>query len=90
MGRELAMTTRRDFLPQADPATLGDDMRQLLTTWSEKAYDDHNMLLTLAKRPGMLRAAMGFVRYMYGESGLEPDLMEMVRIKLAWNNQCRH
>jgi hypothetical protein len=90
MQRELAMTTRRNFLPQADPATLSDDMKHLLATWSAKAYDDHNMLLTLAKRPGLLRAAMGFVRYMYGDSGLEPELVEMVRIKLAWHNQCRH
>ncbi|ETX08421.1 hypothetical protein [Candidatus Entotheonella palauensis] len=84
------MTTPRGFIQKADPATLDDGLNQLLSTWSEKAYDDHNMLLTLARRPGMLKAAMGFVRYIYGESGIEPDLMEMVRIKLAWNNQCRH
>ncbi len=84
------MTSTRGFLQKADPATLDDDIQQLLHTWSEKAYDDHNMLLTIARRPGMLKAAMGFVRYIYGESGIEPELMEMVRIKLAWNNQCRH
>jgi hypothetical protein len=33
---------------------------------------------------------MGFVRYMYGESLIEPALTEMVRIKTAWNNRCRH
>jgi hypothetical protein len=48
------------------------------------------MLLTLARCPGMLKQAMGFVRYMYGESTIEPALVEMVRIKLAWNNQCWH
>ncbi|WP_089718839.1 hypothetical protein [Candidatus Entotheonella palauensis] len=84
------MTTPRGFIQQAAPETLDDGLKQLLSTWSEKAYDDHNMLLTLTRRPGMLKAAMGFVRYIYGESGIEPELMEMVRIKLAWNNQCRH
>ncbi len=84
------MTTPRGFIQKADPATLDDGLKQLLSTWSDEAYDDHNMLLTMARRPGMLKAAMGFVRYIYGESGIEPDLMEMVRIKLAWNNQCRH
>ncbi len=84
------MTNPRGLIQKADPATLDDGLKQLLSTWSEKAYDDHNMLLTMARRPGMLKAAMGFVRYIYGESGIEPELMEMVRIKLAWNNQCRH
>ncbi len=82
--------SRRGVLQQADPALLDDGLKRLLSTWREKAYDDHNMLLTLARRPGLLRAAMGFVKYMYGESGLEPDLVEMVRIKLAWHNRCRH
>ncbi len=36
------MTTTRGFLQKADPATLDDDIQQLLHTWSEKAYDDHN------------------------------------------------
>ena len=84
------MTNSRSFLQQADPATLDDGVKHLLSVWSEKAYDDHNMLLTLARRPGMLKAAMGFARYIYGDSSIEPELMEMVRIKLAWNNQCRH
>ena len=84
------MTNPHGFLAKADPATLDEGLRRLLVTWSERAYDDHNMLLTLARRPGLLRAAMGFARYMYGESRIEPALMEMVRIKTAWNNQCRH
>lgn len=84
------MTTPRGLIQKADPTELDDGLKQLMSTWSEKAYDDHNMLLTMARRPGMLKAAMGFVRYIYGESGIEPELMEMVRIKLAWNNQCRH
>ena len=75
---------------KAEQAQLDDGLRRLLSAWSENAYHDHTMLLTLARRPGMLRAAMGFVRYMYGESLIEPALVEMVRIKTAWNNRCRH
>jgi hypothetical protein len=80
----------RSVLGKADPAHLDDGLQRLLAAWSESAYHDHTMLLTLARRPGILRAAMGFVRYMYGESLIEPALTEMVRIKTAWNNRCRH
>jgi hypothetical protein len=84
------MTAQCAWLQKADPAMLDESLQRLLQHWSKNAYDDHNMLLTLARRPGMLQQAMGFVRYMYGESTIEPDLVEMVRIKLAWHNQCRH
>lgn len=57
-----------------DPASRDEGFRRLLATWSEEAYDDHTMLLTLARRPGLLRALMGFVRYVYGESRIEPRL----------------
>ena len=84
------MAEQRGLLAQADPASLDEGLRRLLATWSERAYHDHNMLLTLARRPGMLRAAVGFAKYMYGESSIEPQLLELVRIKTAWNNRCRH
>jgi hypothetical protein len=84
------MTESRGHLTPADPATLDDGLQRLLAGWSERAYHDHTMLLTLARRPGMLRAAMGFVRYMYAESLIEAPLIEMVRVKTAWNNRCRH
>jgi hypothetical protein len=80
----------RPPIGKADPTQLDDGLQGLLGAWSQSAYHDHTMLLTLARRPGMLRAAMGFVRYMYGESLIEPALTEMVRIKTAWNNRCRH
>lgn len=84
------MAESRGFLQQAEPQSLDADLQAVLSTWSEKAYDDHNMLLTLARRPAMLRMALGFVRTIYAESKIEPDLTEMLRIKLAWNNKCRH
>lgn len=84
------MPEQRGFLSQADPASLDEQFQRLFAMWGERAYQDHNMLLTLAQRPGLVRAVMGLVKYMYGESRIEPTLLEMVRIKLAWNNQCRH
>jgi hypothetical protein len=80
----------RSPIGKADPAALDDDLRRLLAGWSDKAYPDHTLFLTMARRPGMLRAIMGFVRYMFGASLIERPLVEMVRIKTAWNNQCRH
>jgi hypothetical protein len=34
---------------------------------------------------------MGFIRYAYGEAAsIEPELFEIVRIRLAWRNRCVH
>lgn len=75
---------------KADPAGLDPDLRRMFDGWGDKAYHDHTLFLTMARRPGVLRATMGFVRYMFGESLIERPLVEMVRIKTAWNNRCRH
>jgi len=45
----------------------------------------------MARRPGLLDATMGFVRYAYGgTSSIEPELFEIVRVRLAWRNRCVH
>jgi hypothetical protein len=45
----------------------------------------------MARRPGLLDATMGFVRYAYGgASSIEPALFEIVRVRLAWKNRCVH
>ena len=84
------MAESRGFLSQVDPASLDERHRRLLGRWSEYAYDDHNLLLTMARRPGMLDAILGFTRYMFRESLIEPELTELVRVRTAWNNRCRH
>jgi alkylhydroperoxidase family enzyme len=84
------MPNTRGFLSQVDPATLDERHRRLLARWSEDAYDDHNLLLTMARRPGMLDAILGFTRYMFRDSLIEPELTELVRVRTAWNNRCRH
>ncbi len=45
----------------------------------------------MARRPGLLDATMGFIRYAYGgASSIEPELFEIVRVRLAWKNRCVH
>ena len=80
----------RPPIGKADPSTLDDDLRRMFAGWGEKAYHDHELFLTMARRPGVLRATMGFVRYIYGDSLIDRRLTEMVRIRTAWNNRCRH
>jgi hypothetical protein len=85
------MANDRGFLPKADPAELSDQLQRRLARWRDNAYEDDNLFLTMARRPGLLDATWGFIRYIYGgESTIEGELAELVRIRLAWNNQCVH
>ena len=81
----------RGRLPKAKREELDERLLQRLDKWYDNAYRDDNLFLTMARRPGLLDATWGFIRYMYGGgSSVEPELFELVRIKLAWNNQCVH
>jgi len=85
------MATDRGLLPKADPDELDEQLQRRLERWFANAYRDDNLFLTMARRPGMLDAAWGFIRYIYGgESTVEPQLAELARVKLAWNNGCVH
>ena len=45
----------------------------------------------MARRPGLLEATWGFIRYIYGgQSSIEPELFELLRVRLAWANRCVH
>lgn len=40
---------------------------------------------------GLLDATWGFIRYIYGGgSTIEPELFELLRVRLAWANRCVH
>ncbi len=81
----------RGRLPKAKREELDEQLLRRLDRWYDSAYRDDNLFLTMARRPGLLDATWGFIRYMYGGgSSVEPELFELVRIKLAWNNQCVH
>ena len=78
-------------LPKAKREELDEQLLRRLDKWYDNAYRDDNLFLTMARRPGLLDATWGFIRYIYGGgSSVEPELFELVRIKLAWNNQCVH
>ena len=85
------MATERGLLPKAVREQLSDSLQRKLDRWYANAYTDDNLFLTMARRPGLLDATWGFIRYIYGgESSVEPELAELVRVKLAFNNQCVH
>ena len=85
------MANERGFLPKARREDLPDALQRRLERWYRDAYEDDNLFLTMARRPGILDAAMGFVRYQYGgDSTIEPELFELVRVRLAWRNRCVH
>ena len=85
------MANDRGLLPKASREQLDDHLKRQLERWYQNAYQDDNLFLTMARRPGLLDATWGFIRYIYGgASTIEPELFELVRVKLAWNNQCVH
>ena len=85
------MANERGVLPKARREDLPDTLARRLERWYRDAYEDDNLFLTMARRPGLLDATMGFVQYAYGgASSIEPELVELVRIHLAWKNRCVH
>ena len=85
------MTNQQGLLPKSEQSHLDDDLKRRLEIWFDKAYEDDNLFLTMAKRPDLLRATFGFIGYIYGgRSSIEPELFELCRIRMAWNNECIH
>jgi hypothetical protein len=85
------MANQRGLLPKARREDLDERLTRRLQKWYEGAYEDDNLYLTMARRPGLFDATWGFIRYIYGGgSSVEPELSELVRIKLAFKNQCVH
>jgi hypothetical protein len=81
----------RGRLPKAEREELDERLQARLDRWYDNAYRDDNLFLTMARRPGLLDATWGFIKYIYGGgSTIEPELFELTRIRLAWNNQCVH
>ena len=77
--------------PKARREDLGEPLQRLLDRWYRNAYEDDNLFLTMARRPGLLEATWGYIRYIYGGgSTIEPELFELLRVRLAWANRCVH
>jgi alkylhydroperoxidase family enzyme len=85
------MANDRGYLPKADRADLDERQQRRLEKWYANAYEDDNLFLTLARRPGLLDTVWGIVRYTYGGgSSIDPELFEIVRQRLAFNTECLH
>jgi len=85
------MANDRGLLPKARREDLPEELRRRLDRWYRDAYEDDNLFLTMAQRPGLLDATMGFIRYAYGgTSSIEPELFEIIRVRLASKNRCVH
>ena len=85
------MANVRGLLPKARRDELDERLTRLLDRWYTNAYEDDNLFLTMARRPALLDATWGFIRYIYGgASSVEPELFELLRVRLAWNNRCVH
>jgi hypothetical protein len=88
---EVEMANDRGLLPKAKVEDLDGRLSRRLERWYANAYEDDNLFLTMARRPDLLDATWGFIRYIYGGgSSVEPELAELVRIKLAFDNRCVH
>jgi hypothetical protein len=78
-------------LPKADRQQLSDELRERLAVWYDKAYEDDNLFLTLARRPAVLNLFLDWVRFVYTDaSRLSPKMVELCRVRSAVQNQCVH
>ncbi len=85
------MANDHGMLPKADPAELDPELRKRLDVWFEKAYTDDNLFLTLARKPEVLNQFLNWVTFIYTDrSSLDPKMVELGRIRLAFRNQCVH
>ncbi len=85
------MANTHGHLPKASRDELTPELRRQLEVWFDKAYTDDNLFLTLARRPAVLDLFLSWVRFVYtGVSKLDPQLMELCRLRLAMRNQCVH
>ena len=83
------MTQTKGLLRQVDEAE-SETLKRISTAWRNSAFDDMNLLRTFALRQGVLDIFLGFMRYIYSKASVEPELIEMARIKSAWLAGCRH
>lgn len=77
------------LLRQVDE-TESETLQRISRVWRNSAFDDMNLLRTLALRQGALDIFLAFMRYIYSQATVDPELIEMTRIKSAWLSGCRH
>jgi alkylhydroperoxidase family enzyme len=79
------------FLTKAKRENLDAAMQRRLAKWHENGYADDNFFLVIARRPGLMDVFWNTIKYWFGGgSTIEPQLFELVRKRLALNNECHH
>jgi len=69
---------------------LDPELKSRLETWFDKAYTDDNLFLTMARRPGLLKATIGFIAYIYGgKSKIGRGLFELCRLRYGGQQRVR-
>ena len=85
------MANDHGHLPKADVSTLPDELLARRKVWFEKAYEDDNLFLTLAREPEVLKMFLDWTAFIYTDrSTLDPGMVELCRIRLANRNDCVH
>lgn len=85
------MANDHGHLPKADPQQLTAELAKRRQVWFDKAYEDDNLFLTLAKEPEVLRMFLDWTAFIYTDkSSLEPGMVELCRLRLANRNECVH
>jgi len=83
------MANNLGHLPKAEQ--LSETNLARLETWFDKAYQDDNLFRTLASDEMTLEMFLGWVGLMYGgSSGLDKQMIELCRIRMANVNECFH
>lgn len=77
-------------LPLVDVGDLPDDLREMVAKWREQEDGDPNFLRTLGNAPEMLRRFVPFYSPLVLKGAVEHRTKEIVRIDIAWHNQCRY
>ena len=85
------MANDHGHLPKADPEELTEELAARRQVWFDKAYEDDNLFLTLAKEPEVLRMFLDWTAFIYTDrSSLDPAMVELCRLRLANRNECVH
>ena len=85
------MTNPISRFPVADPATLPEDMRQLIEATAKKSGFVPNVFLAYAWKPDHFRAFFQFYdALMRGDSGLSRAEREMIVVAVSAVNACTY
>ena len=83
------MANELGHLPKIGDLT--EDQEARLDTWYAKAYKDANLFRTLANAGLTLEMFLSWVGVVYGgDSGLDRQMIELCRIRMANVNECFH